>query len=397
VRRVLFSVCVGGYDRVPPLRRMPAFDRCIMVTDDPLLACDGWERLVVPREADPVLQSRRLKLCPHHLIEAEVFVYMDANHEAKQDLGALVWGTFTGGFTAVEHPSRGCLYDEAEAIISLKRGDPAKVRAQVAAYRTEGMPAGAGLFSNGFFIRDRSFDGFCERWFAELAQHSPRDQLSLPYLVWKYRPQMTVIPWTTRQHYLRMHPHQGKGGPGQVWYFVPGAGDKNLGAALNRHCEIVPHEDDWILIRDNDTAFLHPFINRQVEDIVAKHGDRFDLFSCLTNRLGLAHQLPYGLSPEPNVLHHRKLAEQHFAKHYDEVIPSSKPTAGLFMLFRKRTWLEHPFEPGLAEGDFVDFKFSNGLLQKGKRIGICRGIYLFHYYRMHQTNWREHKHLQVDA
>jgi GT2 family glycosyltransferase len=47
----------------------------------------------------------------------------------------------------------------------------------------------------------------------------------------------------------------------------------------------------------------------------------------------------------------------------------------------------------LADGDFIDFRFSNGLLKKGYRLGICTGIYMLHYYRMHQKDQREHQHL----
>lgn len=393
MRKVIFSVCVGDYDAIPPLRKSAGFEH-IMVTDNPDLACDGWERLVVSRETNPVVQSRRYKLCPHQLFDADVYAYMDANHEVLRDVGLLIDGLFTGGFLGVWHNARATVAQETKRCIELGKADESALREQVAAYHADGFPDSAGLFANGFFVRDRSFNRFCEIWLGHVITYCARDQISLPYLVWKYRPQMTVIDYRIKEAYLRLHPHRGEKGEPSIWYFVPGAGDKNLGAALNRHCALVPDPDDWILIRDNDTFFAAPYINKQVEDIVAKHGDSFDLFSCMTNRLGLEHQLPYGLMSTPNMLELREIAERHFAKHYDEVIPTTKPTAGLFMLFRKRTWMEHPFAEGLANGpEFIDYQFSNGLLRKGKRLGICKGIFMPHYYRLHQANVREHKHL----
>lgn len=181
-----------------------------------------------------------------------------------------------------------------------------------------------------------------------------------------------------------------------IYKFVPGAGDKNLGREINKHCEIVPNDDDWILILDNDTCFLHPFIDKQLEDIITKHGKNYDIFSCMTNRLGLAYQLPYGLMVESNILKLHEIAERHFRDFYDEVIPCTvrQPTAGLFTLFQKKTWKKIKYQEGLVSGGFIDWRFSISHLRKGARIGICKGIFMFHYYRMHQANWKEHEHLK---
>lgn len=395
MRKVVFSVCLGDYDNIPPLYPVAGYDH-VMVTDNPDLSCKGWEKLVVSRGTDIQKQSRRIKLLPHELIEADVYVYLDANHEIKHDLKPLLESVFRGGFMTVRHPSRDCVYEEAESIKAHKKSGARVINTQAKAYRREGMPERAGLFANSFFVRDRSFDAFCERWYQEIEKYSHRDQLSLAYLVWKYEPQITVLSDSIKNHYLKIcaHKNEKKARP-DIWYFVPGCGHKDLGAAINRHCEIVPDDDDWILIRDNDTAFLHPYINKQLEDIIAKHGHKYDLLSCYTNRLGLEHQLPYGLMTETDVLKLRELAEKHYQDQYDEVIPSDKATAGLFMLFKKRTWLQHQFIPGLAEGEFIDYQFSNGLLQNGFKIGICTGIFMMHYYRMHQANWREHRHLMA--
>jgi hypothetical protein len=396
MRKVLFSVCLGDYDNIPPLMPVAGYES-IMITDNPDLKCAGWEKLIVPRGIDNQKRSRRYKLLPHELIDADVYAYIDANQEIRCDLNPLLESAFKGGFLTSRHPNRACVYDEAERIKSLKKAKVRAINAQTKAYRREGLPENTGLFANGFFVRDRSFDKFCERWYEEIEKYTYRDQLSLAYLVWKYEPQITVIDASIRDFYLRTcaHKDEKKARP-DIWYFVPGCGHKDLGSAINRHCEIVPDDDDWILVRDNDTAFLHPFINKQLEDIIAKHGHKYDLLSCYTNRLGLAWQLPYGLSDNPDILHHRELAEKHYAEHYDEVIPADKATAGLFMLFQKKTWSKHPFVCGLASnGDFIDYQFSNGLLQNGLKIGICSGIYMFHYYRMHQSNWREHEHLMA--
>lgn len=397
MRRIIYTVLLGSYDDFRCSALSAGFDHYIF-TDNLNLYAEGWNVILVKPQRDIKKQTREIKINIHKHIKADVYVYIDANYELIADINGFLRTAFYGGLTVLRHPGRDCVYQEAQRVIELEKASPDAVHYQMDAYRAQGMPAHSGLFTCGFFIRDNSFNEFCELWYAEVEKHCARDQLSFAYLVWKLKPQVTVADWRMKDVFLTLHSH--KNGLStvetpKIWYFVPGCGQKDLGSAINRHCEIVPSDNDWILVRDNDTAFLHPFINKQLEDIILKHGGKYDLFSCYTNRLGLKHQLPYGLSDNSDILHHRQLAEKHYAEHYDEVKPAENATAGLFMLFQKKTWRNHPFVSGLAEGDFIDYQFSNGLLQKGMKIGICTGIYLFHYYRMHQSNWREHRHLMA--
>lgn len=393
--KLLFSVCLGDYDTIPPLLPMAGF-RHVMFTDNPELKCEGWELFLVEPEKDLLRQSRKIKLCPHLYIDADLYVYLDANQEIQHDLTSLL-NSFKRGLMTVRHPVRSCVYEEIEQCRALKKAHHKTLIAQQKAYQREEMPANTGMFANGFFVRDRSFDQFCERWYEEIEKYSHRDQISFAYLVWKYQPEIMVVEHQIRDYYLRTLPHKNeKKARPDIWYFIPGDGKKQYGEALNRHCEMVP-DGDWICIRDNDTCALAPFINKQIEDIVAKHGHRYDLLSCYTNRLGLAHQLPFGLSDNPDILHHKKIADEFFKDYYDQVEESPKPTAGLFMLFPKKTWQNNRFVPGLANSPngFVDYQFAQGVLNSGGKIGICKGIYLFHAYRIGQANVREHKHLMV--
>lgn len=396
--KVLFTVNVGGYDKMSPLLRSEGF-RHICFTDDPALKAPGWDIRLLPADTDPARLSRMVKLMVHTLIpDAELYVYVDANQQLLQDLNLFLARFYKGGLLLVEHPNRACVYEESRRVLELKRADPDQVQAQMTTYAEVGMPQNWGLFANGFFVRDRSCDDFMETWWLELQHTTLRDQLSLPFLLWMTNAPATVISWEIKSRFVRLHAHEGSSIDGvapKIWYFVPGAGDKNLGRTLNEHCALVPSANDWILIRDNDTFFAHPHINQQLEDIVNGKGSRYDLLSCYTNRLGLEHQLPYGLMTEKNLVKLQALAQQHYDEQYDDVIPSQNPTAGLFMLFPKRTWLQHRFAEGLAEGpEFIDYQFANGVLKKGMRIGICTGIFLIHYYRLHKKNVKDISHLK---
>lgn len=391
--KLLYTVLTGDYETPQPLENPPKDYKCILFTDNPELQVKGWDIEVIPKSDNPKKQSREVKINIHKYFKADLYVYIDANFYIKRDISYFVNKYFKSGYLAVKHYKRNCLFKEAKTVLDLKLDSIKTINDQMKDYSSKGMPRNIGLYANGFFVRDNSFNDICEQWYNEVEKHSYRDQLSFTYVLWKNKANIKSINQALAGLYLTLKPHK-KQSPINIYHFVPGAGDKNLGRELNKHCAIVPNDEDWILIRDNDTCYLHPYINKQLEDIILKHGKDYELFSCVTNRLGLKYQLPYGLMDETDVLKLRELADEHYEKYYDEVVPSKQPTAGLFMLFQKKTWKRHKFDDGLATpGSFIDWRFTNGLLQKRARIGICKGIFLFHYYRMHQENAREYKHL----
>lgn len=397
--KLIYTCIFGDYEQVQPININTAGYKCVIFTDNKELVVKGWNTVYVEPKDCPKKQSREVKINVHKFHKSDIYIYVDANYYIKNRFDSLLKRFFRGGYMTMPHPKRRCIYDEALEVIKQGKDEGNIVNAQMEKYQKENLPKRLGLFANGFFVRDNSFNDVCEDWYNEVYKHSHRDQLSLMYALWKYNKKVSLINYGNARQFIQLMPHkkeqlQKSNDKPNIYYFVPGAGDKNLGRELNKHCEIVPNDDDWILIRDNDTCFLEPYINKQIEDIINKHGNDFEIFSCLTNRLGLKYQTPYGLMDESDVLNLREKAKYHYDNFYDEVVRCKQPTAGLFILFQKKTWLKHKFDEGLANaGGFIDWRFTNGHLRKGSRIGICKGIFIFHYYRMHQDNAREYKHL----
>lgn len=395
MRKIIYTTLFGDYEHPNDLTVKTSGFEHLFFTDNRDLKVPGWEMIYIRPKKDPKKQSREIKINIHKFIHAYVYIYVDANYIITKDLNAYVKQYFKGGYLTQMHPTRKCISEEAKRIIEIQKDKHEIVNKQISEYFKEGMPLNYGLFMNGFFIRDNSFNELCEDWYKEVDKYSYRDQLSLPYVLWKNKRSIKVVKKFASGRFLRLDPHRNE--VPNIYHFVPGAGDKNLGREINKHCEIVPNDDDWIVIRDNDTCYLHPFINKQLEDIIKKHGNRFEIFSCVTNRLGLGYQLPYGLMNETNIIKLRDLADKHYSEFYDEVKPCTmrEPTAGLFTMFQKKTWKKLKYQDGLANaGGFIDWRFTKGHLMKGRRIGICKGIFLFHYYRLHQDNVREYAHLK---
>lgn len=393
-KTLIFTVNLKGYDDVTPYPFDDGSDR-IIFTDDKDLSVPGWKTKVVKLKKDVDRQSRELKICVHKYVKGyDTYIYLDANMTVKVSLMDYKKQYFRGGLLLTAHNTRDCIFEEAKVIVNRGIDDAKTVNEQMRKYSMSGLRRRYGLFANGFFVRDNSVNAFCEKWFEEIKKHSYRDQLSLPYVMSVHKPNVMVLQSFSRDRFLKLSPHK-KPRPSifdktktprpeapKVWYFTPGRGDKNLGAAYNQHCEMVP-EEDWICIRDGDTMFLNPYWPQQIEDIILEHGSNFPLISCVTNRLGLKNQLPYGFDNDPNILNHLERANYLFSTKYLEVTATHSETAGLFMLFPKKTWEKIKFKDGLVNGNvFIDYEFAHAVKTQLGRIGIAQGLYLFHLYRM---------------
>lgn len=175
-----------------------------------------------------------------------------------------------------------------------------------------------------------------------------------------------------------------------IHHITPGRTDLNFGKSINDLIEFLPDED-WICLRDIDTVPLHHRVFfKQCEDI-AKSGE-YDLVSCMTNRLGIAYQLHDGkISNNFDINFHLKIAHDRYNKHGSNVSEAPGPIAGLLMLFSKQTWEDvGRFREGGVQvnGSFLDFLFSRHVKKIGGKIGIAKGMYLFHIYREWADNVR---------
>lgn len=169
-----------------------------------------------------------------------------------------------------------------------------------------------------------------------------------------------------------------------VHHITPARSDKNFGKAINQLIEHIP-EDDWICLRDIDTVPTnHVAFIRQCEEI-ANRGD-FDMVGCITNRLSHSYQLFQGMiSDNMDFLYHMKIGHFLAEKYGSEVEKSPNSIGGLMMLFSKKTWLAIGKVPEggiVINGHFIDYMICDSIKRLGLKIGIAKGVYLWHTYRL---------------
>lgn len=155
----------------------------------------------------------------------------------------------------------------------------------------------------------------------------------------------------------------------------------NIGGEYNQVISELP-DDCWIVLRDGDTMFLRSDWGHQIQSIIEANND-YDLITCMTNRLGVPDQLWYGEIMEGDISKQIEVANTAWNDHRNTVVPV-KLAAGLCMIFKKELWTK---VGGFPEYDITfDRVFSDRVLKSGGKIGIAKGLYLFHLYRWGEKN-----------
>lgn len=138
-----------------------------------------------------VMLARKIKMFPQiYLNESGIVYWVDAKCRILSDLREYkrkYWGN--SGFLLFPHYERNCICDETAELISYKNKDKRDFILQTAVYLNEGYPVDYGLYDTACIVRDTNnldVRKLMSLWWDELVKYSYRDQLSLPYVCWKY-------------------------------------------------------------------------------------------------------------------------------------------------------------------------------------------------------------------
>jgi hypothetical protein len=171
------------------------------------------------------------------------------------------------------------VYDEAEAILVKQKSDPGLVLDQIARYEREGLPRCSGVNEGNFIWRRHDSEAvrhFMAEWHAETSRESPRDQLSLGYLMWKsgMRPRTfpTSLGTARRNAVTSVTPHRPE---------VPGAGagqEGGMGAIRRRAARGAKRRIAFLWEPDYASSGSTIMRGLQLSKLVAHRlGDTFDV------------------------------------------------------------------------------------------------------------------------
>ena len=211
----LITAVYGAYDGVKPAPR--GFDECVLVTDrqSPRVfkRFRGWNVVRLPmKDVAPRVAAKVPKCRPDWFTGASASVWVDGSFRIRDERFAEVARSMLSEdpLSVSDHPesvagptwkARNCFYDEAafSAPRPKYRGQP--VVAQAEHYLKLGMPREWGLWALGIIARRHTQQTreFGLEWLLEIERWTVQDQVSFPYLLWKYG----IRPSTWPFHQLR--------------------------------------------------------------------------------------------------------------------------------------------------------------------------------------------------
>lgn len=217
-KRLVYTCVAGGYDKVyPPLAVEEGVDYLI-VTDNPDLAVPGWRTHFVDRNAftSTRLMNRYFKMLGHlEFLNYEASIYVDGNIRILGGLRHL-FDDFQATGRALRlfsHPLRSTVRSEIEACIKGgKVSDIYRLQAELETYLADGFTDASGLVEATILMKNhsaRDMDLAMRLWWDLYQRHESRDQVSLPYVLWKTGVSCTYHEFSFRQPnpYFGLYPH----------------------------------------------------------------------------------------------------------------------------------------------------------------------------------------------
>jgi len=176
-----------------------------------------------------------------------------------------------------------------------------------------------------------------------------------------------------------------------IRHLVAWGDDKNLSGYYNREVLSLPHEDDWVIFQDRDVWWPHPHYMKQIEEVIQNHGKNFDLFTCMTNKVGTAYQVNPRMQKIEDSKEHYKCAVSMWRGHGARIedITSRSPISGMVIIVKKALLTQgRKLKDGLLLG--ADNEFHYIAQESNKRIGLIKGVYVWHYYRGNDPTDKTH-------
>lgn len=174
----------------------------------------------------------------------------------------------------------------------------------------------------------------------------------------------------------------------KIHYIEPFRTDKNIGKAVNDAVHTIfvspaSSVDDWIILTDMDMMWLLPDTKAHVEAILSETD--YDILGCMTNRLRSPEQLVGGrFNEDDRIREHIRIAGECWKNAGPMVVDAKGVMAGFCLCFRVSTWVK---VGGFVEDTLgFEWHFDFEARKMGFKVGLMKGIYVFHAYRLLSKN-----------
>lgn len=220
---VIYTSMYGNYDK---LKDQPKFENAeyVCFTDNKQLVHPSWKMISnneILTNKPNVYRAKYFKMMSHILFpDADYTIYLDASIQIRHDNFIQVLLNYLGehDYGIYIHPKRSCIYQEHKRLLKMKSLKMKRImpliNKQLDAYRSEGMPQNYGLWACGILIRKNTKHNTLvnELWWEQVLKWSYRDQISLPYILWKNNLKIDTINLNQYSDQLfKIHVHNSNG------------------------------------------------------------------------------------------------------------------------------------------------------------------------------------------
>lgn len=190
----IYTAIFGNKDILrPPINFKSSADvKYYLFTDGKSFVPYPYEQITVePKFSDISKNAREIKLNgigKNCLVNFDYLMWHDANIQVNHsEILKLLEINKEFNLSAFKHPNRICVYSEAIACINKSKDDPFLILFQISKYFLFGLPANYGLNATGILLIKNSLptQKFMKSWWLEVHNFSRRDQLSLPFILYK--------------------------------------------------------------------------------------------------------------------------------------------------------------------------------------------------------------------
>ncbi|ALO46411.1 glycosyltransferase domain-containing protein [Pseudohongiella spirulinae] len=208
-KRLVYTCVFGDYDRVlKPLNKLKNTDYFI-ITDNSEMTVNGWQTLLVDSRKFKTPKAANLyyRALIHKVLSGyDTSIYIDGNIKILNGIHEFLIPFENSGCTLglYPHESRSTVEEEVDACISsgkvLNAND---LIDEYQGYLQRGFPDKSGLIETGVIFKNHvtdSLDEPMEVWWQCFSQRSTRDQISLPYVLWKTNPSVYLFDQSYRKY-----------------------------------------------------------------------------------------------------------------------------------------------------------------------------------------------------
>ncbi len=191
---VIYMVLVGNYDNIKDPLIMSENCDYVLFTDQNI-SSTIWKVKEIPESVlklgNPTLINRYFKMHPHEFFNGyDYSIYLDSNNAIISELDDFIYRLNPKyGIAFHKHRYRYCIYEEVEVCRLLKKGNYKQLICQKKRYLKDKFPSGYGMLECGIIVcdlrKEMAKEIFKNWWNEFLESESMRDQIALPYILWK--------------------------------------------------------------------------------------------------------------------------------------------------------------------------------------------------------------------